>query len=71
MMQFRWTVAGGKGLPFVDEAIAEIYRLTNGNPRFIVKVAHEALIRAAVSHGKVIDKDTVLVAWADLDAEKL
>jgi general secretion pathway protein A len=70
MMQFRWTVAGGKRLPFTDEAVAEIYRLTKGIPRSIVKVAHEALIRAAVNTSKVVDKDTVIVAWTDLDVEK-
>src|SRR5579859_280929 len=37
MMQFRWTVAGGKKLPFDDEAITELFRLTAGVPRSIVK----------------------------------
>lgn len=71
MMQFRWTVAGGKRLPFGDEAIAEIYRISQGLPRLIVKLAHEALIRTAVNKGRHVDKDTVVAAWADLDAEKL
>ncbi len=71
MMQFRWTVAGGKRLPFDDEAIAEIFKITQGIPRSIVKVAHEALIRAAVDNGHHVDKDIVLAAWTDLDAEKL
>src|SRR5258708_1540847 len=35
MMQFRWTVAGGKELPFEDEAIVEIFRITKGVPRSI------------------------------------
>lgn len=71
MMQFRWTVAGGKRLPFGDEAVAEIYRISNGLPRLIVKLAHEALIRTAVDKGRHVDRDTVVAAWADLDAEKL
>lgn len=71
MMQFRWTVAGGKNLPFDDEAIAEVFRITQGIPRFIVKGAHEALIRAAVDNGHHVDKDTVIAAIADLDATKL
>jgi general secretion pathway protein A len=71
MMQFRWTVAGGKQLPFDDEAVVEIYRVTQGIPRLIVKVAHEALVRAAVNNGHYVDKDTVIAAWADLDPEKL
>lgn len=71
MMQFRWTVAGGKSLPFTDEAITEIYRISSGIPRFIVKIANEALIRAAVDNTRVVDRDTVSAAYADLDAEKL
>jgi general secretion pathway protein A len=71
MMQFRWTVAGGQQLPFDDGAIAEVYRITQGIPRSIVKVAHEALIRAAVDNGHHVDKDTVIAAWGDLDPEKL
>lgn len=71
MMQFRWTVAGGKRLPFDDGAIAEIFKITQDIPRSIVKVAHEALIRAAVDNGHHVDKDIVLAAWTDLDAEKL
>src|SRR5258708_3814610 len=47
MMQFRWTVAGGKVLPFDAEAITELYRLTRGVPRAIVKLANETLIRTA------------------------
>src|SRR5258708_9742370 len=70
MMQFRWTVAGGKQLPFDDEAIAEIFRLTGGVPRPIVKLANEALIRTAVDKGKHVDKDTVITAWMDLNVER-
>jgi general secretion pathway protein A len=71
MMQFRWTVAGGKQLPFDDEAIVEIYKITGGIPRSIVKIAHEALIRAAVGNGKHVDKDTVISAWSDLNIEQI
>lgn len=71
MMQFRWTVAGGKQLPFDDDAIVEVYRITQGIPRAIVKVAHEALIRAAVNGSKYVDKDTVSAAWTDLTVEKI
>lgn len=71
MMQFRWTVAGGKQLPFDDEALVEMYRITRGVPRSIVKVAHEALIRTAVNNEKQVDKDTVSAAWGDLTVDKL
>lgn len=70
MMQFRWTVSGGKQLPFSDEAIVEIFRITRGVPRSIVKVAHESLIRAAVDGTKHVDKDTILSAWVDISVER-
>jgi general secretion pathway protein A len=44
MMKFRWRAAGGDGLPFQPEAIAEIYRLTRGIARDICKLANEALL---------------------------
>jgi type II secretory pathway predicted ATPase ExeA len=70
-MQFRWTVAGGKTLPFDDDAILEIYQVTKGVPRSIVKVSHEALVRTAVDNRKVVDKDTVGAAWVDLDPKEI
>jgi general secretion pathway protein A len=70
MMQFRWTVSGGKKLPFADEAVVEIFRITGGVPRNIVKVAHESLIRAAVDGTKHVDKDTVMSAWLDISVER-
>ena len=48
MMRFRWTVAGGRKLPFDKQAIEEIYRLTGGIAREICKLAHEALLRTVV-----------------------
>lgn len=65
MLQFRWTVAGGKKLPFEREAITEIYRLTGGIARDICKLANEALLRTAVEKRKLVDKDTVASAAAD------
>lgn len=69
MMQFRWTVAGGQALPFEDEALTTLYRITGGVPRAIVKLANEALIKTAVDNRRVIDKDTVIAASAELTAE--
>jgi type II secretory pathway predicted ATPase ExeA len=65
MMKFRWTVAGGKHLPFDSKAIGEIHRLTGGTARDICKLAHETLLRAVVVRRKVIDKDLVTKAAAD------
>ncbi len=65
MMKFRWTVAGGKDLPFDKPALAEIYRLTGGIARDICKLANESLLHTVVQKRKVVDKDTVLAAAAD------
>ena len=65
MMKFRWTVAGGKRLPFDKQSIAEIYRLTGGIARDICKLANESLLLTVVEKKKVVDKDTVLSAAAD------
>jgi general secretion pathway protein A len=65
MMKFRWTVAGGKQLPFDRKAIGEIHRLTGGIARDICKLAHETLLRAVVLRRKVIDRDLVAAAAAD------
>ena len=65
MMQFRWTVAGGKKLPFDDEAIEEIYRLTGGIARNICKLANEALLRTMIEKHKLVNKDMIMAAAAD------
>lgn len=65
MMKFRWTVAGGKKLPFDRPAIAEIYRLTGGIARDICKLANEALLLSVVKKRKTVDKATIVAAAAD------
>ena len=65
MMTFRWTVAGGKELPFERQAIQEIHRLTGGIARDICKLANEALLRAFVMKSKVVNKDIVVAAAVD------
>ncbi|MCC6613387.1 MAG: AAA family ATPase [Anaerolineae bacterium] len=71
MMQFRWTVAGGRNLPFDDDALAEVYRITGGVPRPVVKLANEALIKTAVDGRHVVDRDTVNAAAAELTADDI
>lgn len=65
MMQFRWTVAGGKELPLDKSAIKEIYRLTNGIARDICKLANEALLRAVIENQRQVSKELVVRAAAD------
>jgi type II secretory pathway predicted ATPase ExeA len=69
MLKFRWHVAGGKGFPFAPEAVDEIYRLSKGVPRAIVKLANETLIKTAVDNRQVADRDAVSAASAELDME--
>ena len=65
MLQFRWTVAGGKDFPFQDEAIQEMYRITHGVPRLLVKLANETLIRTAVDGTNLVTRDIVVAAAPD------
>lgn len=65
MVEFRWQVAGGKRAPFADDAYVEMFRVTGGNPRAIVKLCDAALLRAFADGRKLIDKDTMLAAAAD------
>jgi len=62
MMAFRWQVAGGSEFPFSKDAIAEVFRLTGGNPRAICKLADATLLQAFVGQRRLIDPDTVSAA---------
>ena len=56
-------------MPFRQDAIAEIYRFSQGVARAIVQIANESLIRATVDRTKVVDKDTVVAAESELLVE--
>jgi general secretion pathway protein A len=71
MMQFRWTVAGGKVFPFDDEAVREIFRITQGVPRSIVKLANEALIKTAANEQKYTTISMIIAAAAELAVGQL
>ena len=64
MIDFRWRTAGGDKAPFDTPAVAEIFRITAGNPRSIVKLCDATLVKAVVDKRKQIDADTVLAAAA-------
>jgi general secretion pathway protein A len=70
MMEFRWTVAGGKSFPFEMNAIKEIYRLTGGIARDICKLTNEALLRSVVDNQKTVSKKIVVNAAADAFEER-
>ncbi|MCZ7538798.1 MAG: AAA family ATPase [Anaerolineae bacterium] len=71
MLEFRWTVAGGKTFPFSDDAVQEIFRITQGVPRSIVKLANEALIKTVADERKTVSKDTITAAAAELAVGQL
>lgn len=71
MMIFRWTVAQGKELPFEDEAIQEIYRITQGVPRSIVKLANECLIKTAVDNAQKVNRSIVISAASEVAMDEV
>lgn len=69
MLKFRWHVSGGKKFPFAPEAVNEIFRISKGVPRFIVKLADETLIKTAVDNRQMADKETVVIAAREIGSE--
>ena len=55
--------------PFSPKALFEIYRITRGIPRAIVKLANEALIKAAVDKNKSVSRESILSASTELAVE--
>lgn len=67
MIEFRIHQAGYKSpMPlFKDEAITEIYQLTQGYPRRISMLCHNSLKSLVMQSKIVVDKDVVRKAAAD------
>lgn len=67
LIKFRWSVAGGSAtLPFSSEVIDEIFQVTLGLPREIVKVCDLSLLRAFTR-----GRNTVLVEDIETAAKEL
>ena len=66
MLKFRWQVASGKKFPFDSEAVEEIFKRTDGIPRFIVRLADESLVKTAVDSKHAVTRDAVVAAHAEL-----
>ena len=66
MIAFRWFVAGGKELPFDGAALDEIFRVTLGLPREIVKLCDLALLRAFSSQRRTVTADDITTAAHEL-----
>lgn len=71
MMQFRWNVAGGSDFPFTEDALEEIYRVTEGVPRLIVKLADESLVKTAVDNKKIVEKETIRQSVSEVFVNQL
>jgi general secretion pathway protein A len=73
MMMSRWRTAGGseKRFPFSDNSIAEIFRVTTGVPRIIVKLSNEALIKAAVDGVGKIEPNIIAAASLEISVDEV
>jgi len=71
LIQFRWFVAGGGNiLPFSSEAIDEIFKVTLGLPREIVKVCDLSLISAYSQKNQKVSIEHVQSAINELKLKK-
>jgi general secretion pathway protein A len=59
MLRHRWLVAGGKEFPFTDEAVASLYRYSQGIPRTQVILADNALLAAYLQGQREVDADLI------------
>lgn len=66
MIEFRWLVAGGQKLPFSSPVIDDIFRLTLGLPREIVKLCDLALLRAAARGRTEVTSEDIIAAGKEL-----
>jgi len=65
LISWRWQVASNhpdNALPFQDEAIEKVYRITKGLPRDICSLCHRSLDYACTDGKKAIDPELVVVA---------
>ena len=65
-MQHRILIAGGKDLPFDEQALEAIYEFTRGNLRAINYLARKALQLAALQNVSTIDAALVVAARKNL-----
>jgi hypothetical protein len=63
LIRFRWSIAGGKELPFTDAALETIYRITKGSPR---KLCDNVLIAIALKGESSADESIVVGIARDI-----
>jgi general secretion pathway protein A len=56
LIAFRYRVAGGNSLPFGQDALAAIFKYSQGLPRRICRICDNALIRAFSHNLQTVDE---------------
>jgi len=70
MIKFRWMVAGGTRLPFSAEILDELFKITLGLPREIVKLCDLSLLRAFTYQRQAVQLDDVVDVANELGLQK-
>jgi general secretion pathway protein A len=65
MLRHRWLIAGGKDVPFNEEAIAQLYTHSQGVPRTLVILADNALLAAFLQGQRTVGPDLISQVVAD------
>ncbi len=69
-IQFRLGVGGGEGKLFSGDAIREIFRFSQGNPRLINVIADRALLTGFVRSDRHINKSIIQECMRELDISR-
>jgi general secretion pathway protein A len=70
LIAFRWMVAGGKEHPFSTDGIDQIFRISLGLPREIVKLCDLALLETYGKKRASVVVDDIAAAALNLDLQK-
>jgi general secretion pathway protein A len=66
LIRFRWSVAGGKDLPFTDAALETIYRIAKGSPRKLCKLCDNVLVAISLKGEYTADESVVMDVARDI-----
>jgi len=69
MLEFRWTVAGGRDFPFTPDGLEAIYDYSAGVPRTQIILADNCLLAAFLKKKKQIDQNLVSQVTKDQEIE--
>ena len=66
LIRFRWSVAGGKELPFTDTALETIFRITKGSPRKLCKLCDNTLVAIFLKGAYTADESVIVAVARDI-----